>query len=76
LKGVEYRVILANLAPENLGVNKSIDLAGAIIKQINILNKTYPDLSITYSGVLFHTAENAKQAKYEMSLFGGISLLA
>ena len=66
LKGVEYRVILANLAPENLGV----------IKQINILNKTYPDLSITYSGVLFHTAENAKQAKYEMSLFGGISLLA
>lgn len=76
LKGVEYRVILANLAPENLGINKSIDLAGAIIKQINILNKTYPDLTITYSGVLFHTAENAKQAKYEMSLFGGISLLA
>ena len=76
LKGVEYRVILANLAPENLGVNKSIDLADTIIKQINILNKTYPDLSITYSGVLFHTAENAKQAKYEMSLFGGISLLA
>ena len=76
LNDVEYRIILANLAPENLGVNKSIELADTIIKQINILNKTYPDLTMTYSGVLFHTAENAKQAKYEMSLFGGISLLA
>lgn len=75
-EGVEYAMLFATLPEPNLGINNAISLAAKIKKQINTLSKSYPNTTISYSGVLFHTAENAQQAKYEMSLFGGISLMA
>nr|WP_306288281.1 hypothetical protein [Pseudoalteromonas sp. WY3] len=75
-EGVEYAMLFATLPEPNLSINNAISLAAKIKTQINTLSKAYPNTTISYSGVLFHTAENAQQAKYEMSLFGGISLMA
>lgn len=75
-EGLEYALIVANLASSKLAVDEAVILADTIKDKLQQLNKAYPNTVISYSGVLFHTAENTKQAEFEMSLFGGISLIA
>lgn len=72
----DYIVILATIPDESLSIDESINLASNIKNKLESLNVTYPQTTINYSGALFHTAENAQQAKYEMSLFGGLSIFA
>ncbi|WP_372760556.1 transporter [Pseudoalteromonas sp.] len=74
--GIDYTLIFATLGTSQLGINQAVSLANNIKNKIASLEKRYPNTVIRYSGVLFHTAENSQQAQYEMSLFGGISLLA
>jgi predicted exporter len=75
-EGVEYALIFATLANQTLAINEAVTLADKIKNKLQQLQSAYPNTVIGYSGVLFHTAENSKQAQYEMSVFGGISLIA
>ncbi|WP_286272181.1 MMPL family transporter [Thalassotalea hakodatensis] len=58
----------------------NIDQAIAAAEHVNqLVNETllqYPKVTIKTSGILLHTAENAANAKWEMSVFGSLSLLA
>ncbi|MCQ8889888.1 transporter [Pseudoalteromonas carrageenovora] len=76
LNHTDYAVILATIPNNSLPIDESIKLASSIKNKLESLNDTYPQTTIRYSGALFHTAENAQQAKYEMSLFGGLSVIA
>jgi predicted exporter len=63
-----------------------VDVDGFSVKQTQIFSQQLQDefaqieqrfeVDVLYSGVLFHTAESSKQAEFEMSTFGVISLLA
>ncbi len=63
-----------------------VDVDGFSVKQTQLFSQQLQDqfarieqrfqVDLLYSGVLFHTAESSKQAEYEMSTFGVISLLA
>ncbi|WP_462159892.1 MMPL family transporter [Pseudoalteromonas sp. GB56] len=56
-------------------INGSIALSEAIVAAISRISEQYPNLELRYSGVLFHNAENALQAKWEMNRFGLISVI-
>jgi len=59
----------------------SSDIQEAIITAMQIeellqnLSNDFPMADIRYSGILFHTAQNASQARTEMTVFGGASML-
>lgn len=63
-----------------------VDVDGFSVKQTQVFSQQLQDefaqieqrfeVDLVYSGVLFHTAESSKQAEFEMSTFGVISLLA
>jgi predicted exporter len=63
-----------------------VDVDGFSVKQTQLFSQQLQDefaqieqrfeVDVLYSGVLFHTAESSKQAEFEMSTFGVISLLA
>ncbi|WP_114325583.1 MMPL family transporter [Candidatus Colwellia aromaticivorans] len=76
LKGQQQFIIIFTIDNEALNVNKAITVAQEIKQVIHQVEKQYPESVVKYSGVLFHTAENSSQAKFEMSFFGGLSLLA
>ncbi|MEJ2913467.1 transporter [Pseudoalteromonas sp. C12FD-1] len=73
---LDYVVLLATIPDDGLSIEESINLASNIKNKVESLKIAFPQTIISYSGALFHTAENAQQAKYEMSLFGGLSILA
>jgi len=75
-KGQQQFIIIFTIDNEALNVNKAITVAQEIKQVIHQVETQYPDSGVKYSGVLFHTAENSSQAKFEMSFFGGLSLLA
>jgi len=76
LKGQQQFILIFTVDNEALNVNKAITVAEDIKQVMHQIERQYPDSEVKYSGVLFHTAENASQAKFEMSFFGGLSLLA
>lgn len=43
-----------------------------IISRVSVI---YPNAQINYSGMLFHTDENTQAAEFEITFFGGLSLL-
>jgi len=75
-KGQQQFILIFTIDNEALNVNKAITVAEEIMQVMHQVETQYPDCVLKYSGVLFHTAENASQAKFEMSFFGGLSLLA
>lgn len=69
----DYNLIIASIPSNNLAIDNAILLAEKIKHKLLGLTNNYPKTTISYSGNLFHTAQNAKQAKYEMSVFGSLS---
>jgi predicted exporter len=76
LKGQQQFILIFTIDNEALNINKAVTVAQEIKQVIHQVKTRYPDSGVKYSGVLFHTAENASQAKFEMSFFGGLSLFA
>jgi len=76
VKGQQQFILIFTIDNEALNVNKAITVAEEIKQVIRQVETQYPDCVVKYSGVLFHTAENSSQAQFEMSFFGGLSLLA
>ncbi|WP_019028207.1 hypothetical protein [Colwellia piezophila] len=68
--------IIFNIESDALNVNKAITLASEIKSVIHQVESNFIETNVKYSGVLFHTAENSSQAQFEMTFFGGLSLLA
>jgi len=60
---------------EAQGIDFSIKVAAAVTKMTEMLGEKYSSVSIKSSGMIMHTAENAVNAKWEMTLFGGLSLV-
>lgn len=58
-----------------LTVDEAIRIANELKNQRIVLNKQL-DAEITISGILLHNAENAENAKWEMRVFGTISMIA
>ena len=75
-QGDEYLMLFVQSADNAFSINQSIALSNEIVAYIAELESRYPDTQIRYAGALFHTAANAQQAKFEMTLFGSVSLLA
>ena len=75
-QGDEYLLLFVQSADNAFSINQSIALSNEIVAYIAELESRYPDTQIRYAGALFHTAANAQQAKFEMALFGSVSLLA
>jgi len=75
-QGDEYLMLFVQSADNAFSINQSIALSNEIVTYIAELESRYPDTQIRYAGALFHTAANAQQAKFEMTLFGSVSLLA
>ncbi|NRA53007.1 MAG: hypothetical protein HRU23_02580 [Gammaproteobacteria bacterium] len=73
--GQSVYLLFVTLPPEQLGIKAAQVVSKQIINQISALTSQYPDVVITHSGFVFHTAENSQQAEFEMSVFGGISML-
>ncbi|WP_448549448.1 MMPL family transporter [Thalassotalea fusca] len=74
--GQDVLILIVQLPPDAIGVEASQRHAHAILEQLSTTQSTFPQVQIRYSGPLFHNAENASQASYEMTLFGSLSLLA
>ena len=74
--GVMYYLVFARINENGFSVNQSVELSNTIRQELVELASTYPDAQVRYSGALFHTSANVSQAKYEMALFGSLSLLA
>ncbi len=68
-------MLIADSPVHGDSITGSIALADAIKSAISAIKNTHKSVEILYSGVLFHNAENAKQAKWEMNRFGAISVL-
>ncbi|MDO6426642.1 hypothetical protein Q4489_06430 [Thalassotalea sp. 1_MG-2023] len=57
-------------------INQTIVISEQVKRLVSETLLQYPELTIKTSGILLHTAENAANAKWEMSVFGSLSLLA
>lgn len=57
-------------------VDYSILVADKASEMVSEIQDKYPNTQLLVSGMAMHTAENANNAKWEMNVFGGISLLA
>ena len=68
--------IIFNVDKQALNVVDAIIVANEVKQLIASTTAQYAGSQINYSGVLFHTAENSSQAQFELSFFGGLSLLA
>lgn len=67
--------IALNAEPkDSQGVNFSIKTANELSSLTNMLAAKYASVKIDASGMVLHTAENAANAKWEMNVFGGLSL--
>ncbi|WP_199609013.1 MMPL family transporter [Flocculibacter collagenilyticus] len=75
--GDEQVYLLFLLLPANASqINKAHQFATEVLDTLNMTNIKFPNAQIFYSGMTFHTAENVTKAKYEMAVFGGISVTA
>ncbi len=60
---------------DSKGINFSIKTAKKITFLSTTLSEKYTSVTIKTSGMVMHTAENAVNAKWEMNVFGSLSLL-
>ena len=74
--GKKFYLLFFSSSQNALGIAGSEQLASDILSKVNEIENRYSKIQIRYSGAVFHTSENASQAKYEMTLFGAISLIA
>jgi len=74
--GKDVFILILQLPQDAIGVEASQRYALVAIEQLSSTQSNFPQVKIRYSGPLFHNAENASQASYEMTLFGSLSLLA
>ncbi|WP_440876498.1 MMPL family transporter [Thalassotalea sp. PLHSN55] len=58
------------------GINFAISTRNTLLALIAANKQAFPEVAIELSGILMHSAENAEQAKWEMSFFGTLSLMA
>ena len=72
----DYLMLFVHAADNAFSIDQAVALNDDVLAQLAQLHTNYPHTSIHYSGALFHTAENAQQAKFEMTLFGTLSLIA
>ncbi len=75
-QGEDYLLLFVHSTNNAFSINKAIALNDEILTKLTQLESQYPNTTVHYSGALFHTAANAKQAKFEMTLFGSLSLIA
>lgn len=68
-------LLIANVNPQDTGLRSAPRLEEKIQQQLAQLKQRYPEVTVRYSGVLFHNAQNARQAQFEMNLFGGLSAI-
>ncbi|MFY8275199.1 hypothetical protein AAEU32_13820 [Pseudoalteromonas sp. SSDWG2] len=68
-------ILIANSTGNNNAVSTITARADEIIGAVNDVQAQFENTDIQYSGVIFHNAENAKQAQWEMNRFGAASLL-
>ncbi|MGX5914738.1 MMPL family transporter [Aliidiomarina sp. Khilg15.8] len=54
----------------------ALEFDNALSATISRLREEYPDLQIHRSGAVFHAVAAAQQARFEISTYGGLSLLA
>lgn len=72
----KYYLLFAQISDNAFGINEAELLTASIAQQLKQLSADFPQTTVRYSGAVFHTSANASQAKYEMALFGTLSLLA
>lgn len=75
-QGQDYLIQLLRLPSDAESINQAQVYAGQVLELIQSLQVEYSDTEIRYSGIVFHTAENAKQASFEMTVFGSLSFAA
>ncbi|NMM42423.1 transporter [Pseudoalteromonas arctica] len=72
----KYYLLFAQISDNAFGIEQAQQLSTSIEQQLQQLAVDFPQTQVRYSGAVFHTSANASQAKYEMTLFGTLSLLA
>ncbi|MEH6394870.1 MMPL family transporter [Pseudoalteromonas sp.] len=72
----KYYLLFAQIKDNAFGIEQAQQLSTSIKQQLQQLAVDFPYTKVRYSGAVFHTSANASQAKYEMTLFGTLSLLA
>lgn len=72
----KYYLLFAQIKDNAFGIEQAQQLSTSIKQQLQQLAVDFPHTKVRYSGALFHTSANASQAKYEMTLFGTLSLVA
>ncbi|WNO59540.1 hypothetical protein [Rheinheimera sp. MMS21-TC3] len=69
-------LLYASLNIDPFERNNGQAMANALEQKLSQLQQQWPSLNIARSGVLFHAVVAAKNASFEMQLYGGISLSA
>ncbi|XQW84896.1 MMPL family transporter [Thalassotalea piscium] len=68
-------LLVLNLPEESTGLVNSQITSKELLGYFTSIQQSYTSVKMVYSGIIFHTAENAAQAEFEMSFFGGVSML-
>ncbi|MBU2892007.1 hypothetical protein KO495_01565 [Colwellia sp. D2M02] len=72
----EVAILIVDLPKQAKDIVNAQLFATELLNTLNTIQSTYQNSVIKYSGIVFHTSENAQQAAFEMSLFGSLSLIA
>ncbi|MGB1199949.1 MAG: MMPL family transporter [Cognaticolwellia aestuarii] len=72
----KHYLLILTLPDDAASIVQAQHYAQQIKNQVNQATEIQPDISVSFSGIVFHNAENAEQAAFEMSLFSGLSLVA
>lgn len=67
---------VASNTEHNFSVDFALATSEKIAHEIAVLKQLFPAVTVKVSGMLLHTAENAISAKWEISVFGSLSLIA
>ena len=73
-EGQKVALLLYDVAPQYQGINASVQLSDQLRSAMSFTQAVHP-VTIANSGFVFHTAANAMQAEYEITVLGGISVL-
>ncbi|MEM0515867.1 hypothetical protein WCN91_10665 [Pseudoalteromonas sp. YIC-827] len=74
-QGEPVWILLAQTHESVSSISATERTAAAIDELLNQLQLSYPQVQVRHSGLLFHNAENASQAKWEMNRFGIASIV-
>lgn len=73
-QGQTIYLLFATVPKDKLGIKASQVVSTEILDKVSQLALKLPSVEIIHSGFVFHTAQNAQQAEFEMTVFGGISM--